>query len=132
VNATTKTWGILYLGDHDPSGRDIDRYVPERIRSIDPDLSIEFKRIAVTVEQIDEEELPTAPPKASDSRTAGFEDEHGGETVELEAFQPDILAAVVREAIDEYWDEDLFTEQEERQAEGRIEVKREITRSLRP
>ena len=53
----------------------------------------EFKRIAVTPEQIEEFGLPSAPQKATDNRG-----EHMDETVQAEAMQPQDLADAIREA----------------------------------
>ena len=54
---------------------------------------LEMVRLAVTPEQIEEFDLPTAPPKATDNRS--FDDTR---TVQAEAIDPAVLAALVREA----------------------------------
>jgi len=48
---------ILYAGDCDPSGLSIDYYIQKRLRQLGIS-GIDFKRIAVTHEQIDEYDLP--------------------------------------------------------------------------
>lgn len=58
-----------------------------------PDLRPE--RVALTADQVDEYDLPTAPPKASDTRSASWV----GETCQCEALPPDVLASVVEAAI---------------------------------
>ncbi len=121
---------ILYSGDFDPSGVDITRYIQERLRD-DFGIKVEVRRIAINAEQIEEYSLPTAPPKQSDSRTAKFEDEHGSETVELEAFRPDDLAAIVRGAVEDLFDEGAFEETEERERTGREEIRRRVQEALR-
>jgi hypothetical protein len=57
---------------------------------------IEFERLALTQEQVDEHHLPSRPPKASDTRTAKF---IGRVAVEVEALPIDALLAVVEQAI---------------------------------
>ena len=64
---------------------------------------VKFTRLAVTREQIDEYELPTALPKATDKRS--FDDT---ETVQAEAFPPDVLMRIVRDAIDERLNLDAY------------------------
>src|SRR5271170_3040419 len=60
-----------------------------------PDAEIHFERIAVTLEQIREWDLPTRPTKTSDSRAKDF----GDISVELDAIPPDRLRDLVDEAI---------------------------------
>ena len=78
--------------------------------------SMEAIRIAVTREQADDMELPTAPAKTSDSRAKRFV----GETVQCEAIPPNTLDQIVRDAITSRLDMDVFNrnlakEQEERE-----------------
>ena len=53
-----------------------------------------FTRLAVTPEQVREFNLPTAPPKPTDRRA------FRGETCQAEALAPDVLAAILRDAIE--------------------------------
>lgn len=87
---------IYYVGDHDPSGLDIPRAVEARLREFAPDADITFERLAVTPEQIEEMELPTRPTKKSDTRAKSFD----GESVEVDAIDPDDLRDLVRGAIE--------------------------------
>jgi hypothetical protein len=93
---------LYYFGDRDPSGVDIDRFVEREIRVHAPDADITFERVAVTPEQIDELELPTRPTKKSDSRAPTFE----GESVEVDAIDPDTLREICRGCITRHIDED--------------------------
>lgn len=96
---------IYLLGDYDPSGRDIIRFVRESLAryaaEVDPDVSIRFETIAVTEEQIDAWKLPSHPAKQTDSRSRryGIVD-----AVELEAIPPDRLRRLVREHIAKHID----------------------------
>jgi hypothetical protein len=112
---------ILYYGDFDPSGVEITEYVRKRLLS-DFGVDAEVERIAINGDHIEEFSLPTAPPKQSDSRTARFEQEHGPATVELEAFRPDDLTRLVRDAIERYFDDDVHRRTQRAQADGRREV----------
>jgi len=89
---------VYYLGDHDPSGRDIDRNIERRLREFAPDTRLRFERIAVTEEQITEWNLPGRPTKRTDSRSHSWV----GDSVELDAIPPDRLRDLVRQRIDSH------------------------------
>jgi hypothetical protein len=87
-----KATQIYILGDYDPSGQDIIRFSSEMIRKyareVDPGVDIEFKTIAVTVEQIHKWNLPRHPSKESDPR---YRKDGISQAVELEAIPPNRL-----------------------------------------
>jgi hypothetical protein len=91
---------IYQLGDHDPSGVSAWEDIERKLTGFAPDALIEFKRLAVTPEQIVKYELPTRPTKQSDTRSAGFE----GESVEVDAVPSATMQALVREAINGWID----------------------------
>ena len=100
---------VLQIGDHDPSGESIFASAALDVETLVRDIEwsrtppglcvdlpgLEFARVAVTEEQIQRYQLPTAPPKKSDKRG----DWTGG-TVQAEALPPDVLADVLRAAIE--------------------------------
>lgn len=89
---------ILYFGDFDPSGADIERYVGETL--VEFGLSANVTRVAITREQIDEYEIPPAPAKTSDARYASFVEREGvAWQVELDAIEPRTLQTLIRDAI---------------------------------
>ena len=65
VHASNRPAVLLYAGDFDPSGEDIDRDFTQRT-----DCWYEVRRIALNVAQVTEYELPPQPGKTSDSRAA--------------------------------------------------------------
>ena len=77
-----------------------------------------FERVAVTPAQIAVYDLPTAPPKATDRRSFS-----GTDTTQAEALPPDILAAIVREAIEAHRDPEVH-----RQTLAREEAERRAIR----
>jgi len=93
--STEKPTYIYYFGDHDPSGIDIPRKVERDLRAFAPEAEIHFERVAVTLQQIKEYDLPTRPTKKSDSRSKSFE----GESVEVDAIPPTELRNLVRQHI---------------------------------
>lgn len=112
---------ILYFGDFDPSGEDIPRSVNENIERLNA--SVEVVRVALHPEQIAEFNLPGVPPKKTDSRTANWD---GGSVVELDAVEPRTLEQMCKDAIDEYFDEDLHAELKERERTERERYQSEL------
>ena len=83
---------LLYAGDFDSSGEDIDRDFVERTGCFD-----QVVRVALDWSQVQHFNLPPAPGKTTDSRAAAFTARHGRLVqVELEAFDPNELTPVVR------------------------------------
>lgn len=106
---------LIYAGDFDPSGEDIDRDFTLRTGCWD-----EVHKIALTPKQVAEYELPVNPGKLTDSRSKGFMQKHGELVqVELDALPPEILRGMFREAIGEYWDETAYRDILERESSER-------------
>lgn len=63
-------------------------------------------RVALTGDQVETYDLPTAPPKASDTRSARWV----GETCQCEAMPPDLLAEVVDDAITDVLDMEMLAD----------------------
>ena len=92
---------ILHLGDYDPSGVSLFKAVAEDVAEfVEKDrphgyCSVEFVRVALTAEQVRAYALPTAPAKATDSRSKRWQ----GETCQLEALTPAQIAELLNDAI---------------------------------
>lgn len=112
--ANDKTPIILYFGDYDPSGEDIPRAVKDNLARMGCD--VEVKRIALHPDQIRRYHLPSVPAKASDSRSRTW---GGAGVVELDAVEPRTLTQMCKDAIDEVFDDDLYSELEQREEEER-------------
>lgn len=107
-----KEWRILYFGDFDPSGKDIQRSLTETLRwDLGMGRKLKVERRALTRDQIDRFELPPQPAKSSDSRYEYFVAEHGDMAVELDALEPPELTSIVEDAIDEYFDDVYYREE---------------------
>jgi hypothetical protein len=95
---------IVYLGDYDPSGLDIQRDLESRLERYGAE-DFKIERVALTLEQIQRYQLPPIPAKTSDPRLARFMADTGGsDVVELDALPPNILQDVLRNAIQHYID----------------------------
>jgi hypothetical protein len=112
---------ILHLGDHDPSGIDMTRDNIERLSlysNIAEDEFI-FNRIALNWGQVERYSPPPNPAKLSDSRASGYVEQFGRQSWELDALDPDVLVALIRDTIDEYRDDEIWDQRVEKEAEER-------------
>jgi len=97
---------ILYFGDYDPSGEDIPRSIKDNLYK-DFHVNIEMKRILLLEHQVIEYNLPPAPTKIGDSRTAGWD---GLGQVEMDAIDPKETQSLCTDAIKSIMDQDKYDE----------------------
>jgi hypothetical protein len=121
-----KSVRILYLGDRDPSGDDIARNVAQQLEDMS-ECAIDFVRVAVTAEQVDEYQLPLRPTKASDSRTRSWS---GDGSVEVDAIEPDSLRQLVIDEIESCIDQHELEVVLAAEAEERATVRRLVEREF--
>jgi hypothetical protein len=90
---------VLHIGDHDPSGAHMFIALAEDVEAFARELggSISFTRLAVTLQQIADLALETQVKKVSDNRAFG---NRTARTCQAEAIAPDMLAQIVRDAIE--------------------------------
>lgn len=110
---------VIHLGDHDPSGLDMSRDIEERL-SLFAETPIDVQRIALNMDQIEQYSPPPNPAKLSDSRGAGYVQQYGYESWELDALEPTVLADLIREAVEplvdrEAWDQGAQEDEEQRE-----------------
>lgn len=87
---------VFYVGDFDPAGVLIDVSLERELRShLRPDVTMTFKRVGITLEQIETYDLPGKPRKAGDRRAP-----HILETVEAEALPAGILRRLLRAEVE--------------------------------
>jgi len=95
---------LLYAGDFDPLGEDIDRDFVERTACW-----AQVVRVALGADQVTAYDLPPAMGKATDSRASSFAARHGRLVqVELDALPPDVLRALFADALTPYVDRSTF------------------------
>jgi hypothetical protein len=95
-----KTAIVYLLTDHDPAGFQMEHDLRTRMHRYAPHADITVERIALSLQQIEEWDLPTRPAKKNDPFAKGFE----GPCVELDAVPPHLLQDLVREAIEQHID----------------------------
>lgn len=90
---------ILHLGDHDPSGIDMTRDNESRV-SMFAGEDIEVRRLALNWDQIQRYNPPPNPAKETDSRSAGYKEQYGNSSWELDALDPRVIQQLVRDEIE--------------------------------
>lgn len=113
---------ILHFGDHDPSGKDMSRDITERMELFMG--GVQFQRLALNWDQIEQYSPPPNPAKMSDSRAEAYIAEFGRDSWELDALEPAVLVELIRSAVAGLRDEEAWAE---RQAEE--ETHRELLKS---
>lgn len=116
---------ILHLGDHDPSGIDMSRDLIERLDVFTdlPGTSIDFRRIALNMDQILKQKPPPNPAKSTDSRYKDYKKKFGEESWELDALSPSFLNDLVRGEVHKIIDFDLWNEAKQHIMEVRRRIK---------
>lgn len=95
---------LLYAGDFDPSGVDIDRDFLDRTNIFD-----EVRRVALRSDQLEEYNLPPLPGKEWDARATSFIAQYGElMQVELDALPPEEMRKLYQTALDEFFDYDAY------------------------
>lgn len=89
---------ILYLGDHDPSGKDMARDIKDRLALFCEDSFI-FERIALNPDQIEKYNLPPNPVKLRDRRAENYLGKHGNNSWELDALSPSVMVLLIESKI---------------------------------
>lgn len=108
---------ILYLGDFDPSGEDMDRDISERFDTLGCSVTVE--RVAITPGDAREHNLPPQFAKPTDTRTPAFVQKYGAYGWELDALHPNVLQAKTKAAIQAHCDVDLIEQHRKQDGEDR-------------
>jgi hypothetical protein len=125
---------VLFLTDHDPDGEQIGfSFVASMLRDFGlRDFGsvpkIKPVKVALTAEQVREYKLPPRMVAKEDSRNyKRFIEKHGETVHELESVEPEILQQLLRDAIDNLIDVDLFNQEVDREQEeaAKLEIVRE-------
>jgi len=136
VEAGAERCVVLYCGDHDPDGLEIPRscertlakmlgngLLPEYQREMDSyvegvwapedrgvtEVPIEFKRIALTTDQIELYDPPPFPAKQASSRFDRYVADTGlTDAWELDALTPTVLRDLIQDEVEELFDADVY------------------------
>jgi hypothetical protein len=115
---------LLYLGDHDPSGEDMVRDVKDRLETFGCGLHV--KKLALTMEQVEEYDPPPNPAKMSDSRASGYVEKHGASSWEVDALPPEVLSRIITDEITALVDLDRISEIKKREDKDKAALRRVV------
>lgn len=119
---------LLHLGDHDPSGLDMTRDNRDRVWTFSEGSNVKVKRLALNMDQVDEHGPPPNPTKVTDSRAAGYIEEYGHTSWELDALEPRVILDLIQSEIEHHIDQEIWDAVEEEENEkkellGRLAAK---------
>lgn len=109
---------IIHLGDHDPSGIDMTRDVTRRIEQF-AEGSVDVRRIALNMPQIEQFDPPPNPTKLSDSRAGDYIEKFGYTSWELDALPPREIGRLIENEISSLVDADVWQETQDEEDERR-------------
>lgn len=93
---------LLYLGDFDPSGLDMDRDIKTRLAEFGVDVKV--VRIGLTSGQIKQYSPPPNPAKLKDPRAKWYIQQYGKTSWEVDALDPIVLQKLIQDSILQYLD----------------------------
>lgn len=135
--ARGKTPVIVYFGDFDPSGEDIERFLRDSMNGFFG-IDVEVKRVGVTMDQIEKYSLPSEPRSEEElsklHKDARFKNwAHGDFVVELDAllaYVPDEFKRIVQDSVAEYYDSETAERVADEEEKGRKYVAERMKEEL--
>lgn len=97
---------MIYFGDFDPSGEDMNRSLEERLNFFNEsdsfgNFELEVNKVAILQGDIKKYDLPPALAKPGDRKTKKFAEKNGStDTVELDALPMDVLKARIKSGVE--------------------------------
>jgi len=119
---------VFYLGDHDPSGLDIERFTKEAMRYFG--INLELRRVALTYEQIQRYNLLPNPTKRADPRSKEYIIKYGDVCWELDALEPKTLQQIVRSAVESEIEPSIWNKIMDKNRRAREKLKEELRKRL--
>jgi hypothetical protein len=124
INSTNHRSIILFLGDFDPSGLDLERDYSHKLALFGA--KTEFKRIGITQEQIKKYKLPSYAIKKTDSRHDEYQKLYGSKGWELDALSPKILIESIETEVLKLRDDKAYQDKLLEWHQGREQLKKQI------
>lgn len=97
-----KPINAYYIGDHDPSGREIETSLQTALADYSGRTDFHWTRLAVNPADFDTYNIKPLKPKGADTRAQAFIDQYGPRCAEVEAVPADALREMVGDAIEEH------------------------------
>jgi hypothetical protein len=137
---------VFHLGDHDPSGIDMSRDIESRLRMFlggerdcfcedcmtcrdypgeaeANQVGFNFTRIALSKQQIKDNNLPPNPTKITDSRASSYVRKHGNKSWELDALDPHQIVNLIQGEIADIRRLPEWEKQVERELDGQVALR---------
>lgn len=118
---------ILHLGDHDPSGLDMTRYIDVQLGEFCAAHGAEpptVRRIGLTIDQVRHYNPPPNAAKQEDPRFADYLAEFGPESWELDALPPDVLNTLISDNIAKWVDDKRWKKASEEELANKRTLRR--------
>ena len=119
---------VIYVGDWNPKGEQIPRSIKRNLLERHG-VEVEFVRVAITAEQIDEHQLPAKKPgkiKDGDHLAIPWIKKHGALYVEVEAMAPQTLIEIVSDAVEARLDMKAWARKQTLQTRNRRKLERQL------
>lgn len=127
---------VIYLGDHDPSGLDMVRDITDRLNLMvygsKAQGIMHVKHIALHMEQIHQYDPPPNPVKVTDTRHDKYVAQYGHSCWELDALEPQVLAALIEASVLTYREEYRYNTVIEREEKENDELQSLVAGMLDP
>jgi len=131
---------ILYLGDLDPSGKDIPRFIEDG--AFDHfGFNVTFTEIALTLDQVSEHQLPEIPDSQEvrekierDPRYRKYVEEYGKVFCELDAFfslKTEEARELIRDKVNELYDESYEDARDELEKDGKSKIRKMVKDAIK-
>ena len=111
---------IIHLGDHDPSGIDMTRDIQERLQMFGA--TVDVKRVALTMNQIELYNPPPNPTKLTDARARNYISMYGHECWELDALEPRVITSLITSEVTSLMDVELFNAVEQQEMDEKEDI----------
>jgi hypothetical protein len=98
---------VFHLGDHDPNGIDMTRDNVDRLAMFARQ-SVEVRRLALNMSQVESYAPPPNFAKESDPRFAAYAQQFGPKCWELDALDPTVIADLIRARVEAMIDADAW------------------------
>ena len=119
---------VFHLGDHDPSGIDMTNDIRNRL-SMFAGTPVIVQRLALNMNQVEQYNPPPNPAKDTDARYEAYRQQYGESSWELDALDPDVIMALIQDAVTHIRDPQRWREAREQEAADQ-QVLRDIAQQL--
>lgn len=118
---------VLYFGDHDPDGLKIPETTEAVVRNFMRQMGLffplEFRQVALTMDQIEKYDPPPFPAKFTSSRYAGYVAATGTtDAWELDALEPSVLQDLIRLHVGTCWTQSIKDRNDAEVRQGRQDL----------